>query len=107
MPPVPIEHESFQALLHLLEEGNCWVKLSAPYESSATGPPSFADELGLVDALVAAAPERLLWASNWPHPGQVDPPGPSDLLALLARWLPDPDLRRRVLVDNPDRLYFS
>ncbi len=106
-PPPPLDHPGVRLLFELLDGGRTWVKLSAPYESSAAGAPDYADELAIVDALVAAAPERLLWASNWPHPGQVDPPGPSDLLALLARWLPDPDLRRQVLVDNADQLYFS
>ncbi len=105
MPPVELDHPSFQALLRLLDSGRAWCKLSAPYESSTTGPPHYADLTPLVDHLVARVPERLLWASNWPHPGQADPPTATDLAALLARWLPDPDLRRRVLVDNPATLY--
>lgn len=105
MPPVDPDHASFRALLRLLDSGRVWCKLSAPYESSTTGPPHYADLDPLVDQLVARAPERLLWASNWPHPGQADPPAAADLAALRARWLPDPDLRRRVLIDNPATLY--
>lgn len=106
-PPPPLDHPSVALLFELLDRGRTWVKLSAPYESSASGPPDYADKLHLVDALVAARPDRLLWASNWPHPGQIDPPDHRDLVRLLARWLPDPGLRRQVLVENPDRLYFS
>ncbi len=105
MPPVGVDHPGVRALLDLLDTGQGWVKLSAPYESSLTGPPDYADVAVLVDALVARIPERLLWASNWPHPGQVEPPGVEDLSAMLARWLPDPGVRERVLVDNPARLY--
>lgn len=106
-PPPPLDHPSVALLFELLDQDRTWVKLSAPYESSASGPPDYVDELHLVDALVEARPDRLLWASNWPHPGQSDPPDDHDLRRLLARWLPDPDLRRQVLVDNPDRLYFT
>ncbi|MEM9565199.1 MAG: amidohydrolase family protein [Actinomycetota bacterium] len=106
-PPPPVDHPSVRLLLELLEAGRTWVKLSAPYESSASGPPGYVDELPIVDAIRARYSERLLWATNWPHPGQADPPDGRDLLGLLARWLPDDDLRRRVLVDNPTELYFS
>lgn len=105
MPPVEPDHPSFRALLDLLDTGRGWVKLSAPYESSTRGPPGYDDVQPLVDALVDAAPERLLWATNWPHPGQSDPPDAADLSRLLERFLPDPTTRRRVLVDNPAQLY--
>ncbi len=47
----------------------------------------------------------MLWATNWPHPGQDDPPTPEQLLALRDDWLADPGVRRRVLVDNPAEVY--
>jgi D-galactarolactone isomerase len=105
MPPVAPGHEAFGALLALLDTGRTWVKLSAPYESTLEGAPRFPTVTTLVEALVAASPERLLWASNWPHPGQHDPPTEHDLRRLLLDWLPDPTLRHRVLVDNPAELY--
>jgi D-galactarolactone isomerase len=105
MPPAGVDHAGFVALLSLLDTGRCWVKLSAPYESSLTGPPDYEDIAPLVVALVAEAPERLLWASNWPHPGQAAPPDGEVLLRLLGEWLPNPAIRRRVLVDNPAHLY--
>jgi D-galactarolactone isomerase len=105
MPPASVVHPSFKALLDLLDTGRGWVKLSAPYESSVTGATDFADVTVLVDALVARVPERLLWGSNWPHPGQARPPTPGELSSLLTRWLPDDSLRERVLVDNPAELY--
>ena len=55
--------------------------------------------------VVAAAPERMLWASNWPHPGQKSPPDEADLLDLLLDWADDEATRVRILVDNPAELY--
>ena len=85
MSLVATSHPSFHSLLRLVESGRAWVKLSAPYESSETGPPDFVDLQPLIDALVTLAPERLLWATNWPHPGRSDPPTPADLARLLDR----------------------
>ncbi|MFQ5555654.1 MAG: amidohydrolase family protein [Acidimicrobiia bacterium] len=104
MPPVAVNDPSFVALLALVETGRCWVKLSAPYESSVAGPPGYDDLRPLVASLVATAPERMLWASNWPHPGRAAPPA-ADLANLFESWVPDPETRHRILVDNPARLY--
>ncbi|KPK38047.1 MAG: amidohydrolase [Gammaproteobacteria bacterium SG8_47] len=105
MPPVQPDDEPFAALLTLLDTGRCWVKLSAPYESSGQGPPSFEDVGVLARALVAHAPERMLWASNWPHPGQTSPPALGELLELLYSWVDNDCVRERILVDNPAQLY--
>ncbi|MGE5210936.1 MAG: amidohydrolase family protein [Acidobacteriota bacterium] len=105
MPPVAPGHDSFRALLALLDTGRTWVKLSAPYESTLEGAPTFPSVSRLATALVAAHPERMLWASNWPHPGQPQPLTDRDLLALTLDWLPDPTVRHRVLVTNPAELY--
>jgi D-galactarolactone isomerase len=104
MPTVEPDSDEFAALLSLIDHG-ATVKLSAPYESSDTGPPAFDDVTLLVDALVSHAPDRLVWASNWPHPGRAAPPTAAELVALRDRWLPTEDLRQRVLVDNPAALY--
>jgi D-galactarolactone isomerase len=105
--PVPPDHEAFRCLLRLLEGGRTWVKLSAPYESSKSGPPAYDDVSVLAKALVEAAPERMLWASNWPHPGKDDRRMRDEalLLDLLLDWAPDEATRRRILVDNPAELY--
>jgi D-galactarolactone isomerase len=106
LEPVPPDHVAFQTLLKLVDTGRCWVKLSGPYETSKTGAPRYEDVGRLARALIAHAPERLLWASNWPHP--TAPGGPPDeaaLLDLLLDWAPDQATRRRILVDNPAELY--
>jgi len=107
LEPVAPDHAAFKLLLKLVGEGRTYVKLSAPYETSKSGPPHYADVGRLAKALVAAAPERMLWASNWPHPtpGATGRPDDALLLDVLLDWVPDEAVRRRILVDNPARLY--
>lgn len=109
LEPVAPDHPGFRALLALVENGRCWVKLSAPYETSRSGPPEYADLGPLARALVQAAPERMLWATNWPHPGEPAHAKPDEaaLLDTLLDWAPDEATRRRILVDNPAALYFQ
>lgn len=107
LEPVPPEHEAFKSLLRLLDTGRCWVKLSAPYEVSKSGAPKYEDVGRLAKALVKHAPERMLWASNWPHPSAPKDaiPDDADLLDVLLDWAPEEAMRKRILVDNPAELY--
>lgn len=107
LEPVTVDHPSFRAMLRLLESGRTWVKLSAPYEVSKVGRPLYSDVGALAKALVKAAPDRMMWASNWPHPSATDANRPDDaeLLDLLLDWAPDDATRRKILVGNPARLY--
>lgn len=105
LEPVAPLHEGFQVLLRLLHSGRCWVKLSAPYETSKTGAPFYDDVSVLARALVKANPERCLWASNWPHPNIRPAPSSAAMLDLLAHWADDSATRDRILADNPARLY--
>lgn len=105
LEPVPPEHPAFRALMGLVETGRVWVKLSAPYETSKEGPP-YADVGRLARALIRAAPERMLWATNWPHPSaQEAPPDDAMLLETLRHWAGDAATAERILVENPARLY--
>ena len=107
LEPVTLDHAAFKSLLRLVDTGRCWVKLSAPYETSKTGAPKYDDVGRLAKALVKHAPERMLWASNWPHPSarKPAPPKDEDLLDLLADWAPDAAVQKKILVDNPAELY--
>ena len=93
-------------LLELVASGRVWVKLSAAYRVSAQPGPEHADIAPLVEALVAANPERLLWGSDWPHTElHGATPHDGDLVDLLVSTLPDPATLRRVCVDNAASLY--
>ena len=107
LEPVETSAEAFKCLQRLVDTGRCWVKLSAPYETSKTGGPKYEDVGRLARALVKQAPERMLWASNWPHPSvpKEKRPADEDLLDLLLDWAPDEKERRKSLVDNPSELY--
>jgi D-galactarolactone isomerase len=107
LEPVRPSHPAFKSLVRLVDSGRCWVKLSAAYEVSKSGPPRYQDVGALARALVKHAPERMLWASNWPHPSAPKDAMPDDanLLDLLLEWAPDENVRRRILVDNPADLY--
>jgi D-galactarolactone isomerase len=118
LEPVAVTHPAFQCLLRLLDSGRCWVKLSAPYETSKSGPPRYDDVSVLARALVAHNRERCVWATNWPHPNRNPAPStnwphpnrnpaPSnaEMLDLLLDWAPDEPTRHHILVDNPARLY--
>ena len=88
-----------------LDSGRCWIKLSAPYETSKTGAPHYDDVSAMARAYVKANPERCLWASNWPHPNQNPAPSSAAMLDLLLDWAGDDSARRRILVNNPAELY--
>ncbi len=104
--PIALDDPNVRALLQLVDSGRCWVKLSAPYHGSRLGPPRYADIGAIAAALVARAPERMLWATNWPHPSlKRDFPDEALLLDLLAEWAPDAATRAKILVSNPAQLY--
>ena len=105
LEPVGIDHPAFRVLLRLLDHGSCFVKLSAPYETSRSGPPHYADVGTLARTMVAAHPDRCLWASNWPHTNARPAPPTAALLDLLLEWAPDDATRRKLLVTNPAVLY--
>jgi predicted TIM-barrel fold metal-dependent hydrolase len=107
----------FPELVRLVQSGKAYVKISAAYRSS-TREPDYADIVPLAKALIGANADRVLWGTDWPHPNPVAPPGrpPTDvtpflvvddghLLNQLPVWAPDAQVRRRILVDNPARLY--
>jgi D-galactarolactone isomerase len=104
-PPPGAEDSVFRTLLGLLDRGRCWVKLSAPYESSRRGAPGYDDVAPLARTLATAFAERCVWGSNWPHPGRTPAPSDDALLELLFDWAGAPNAARRILVDNPQRLY--
>jgi predicted TIM-barrel fold metal-dependent hydrolase len=104
--PAGVDHPAFAAVLDLLDKGRTWVKLSGAYMNTKTGSP-YPDASLIARAFVKAAPERLVWASDWPHPTEHADEKPNDaiLFDVLADWAPDEAIRNRILVDNPAALY--
>jgi D-galactarolactone isomerase len=105
LEPVKPDHPSFQSLLRVLDAGNAWVKLSAPYETSKTGAPAYDDVSLLARTLAEKFPERCLWASNWPHPSRDPVPAIVPLYDLLFSWAASDETRRKILVGNPQAVY--
>jgi len=101
-----VDFPAFQALLGLVREGNTWMKLSAPNRLGVGDLPPWPAVVPMAQALIEANPERMLWATDWPHPNKFsDQPNDADLLEQLELWAPDEGMRRRILVDNPSVLY--
>src|SRR3954470_22927504 len=104
--PAGIEHPSHAIILGLIEKGKTWVKLSGAYSNTKVGPPDYPDATKIAQAFVKAAPERLVWGSDWPHPTMVETkPDDAVLFDLMTVWVPDEAMRNRILVANPETLY--
>ncbi|GAN50291.1 amidohydrolase family protein [Methylobacterium radiotolerans] len=104
-PDQGVSHPAYAAVRRLLDGGRTWMKLSGAYLNTASGPPAYADATAVAKSFAAAAPERVVWGSDWPHRGEKHLPDDARLLDLLAEWVPDDRARARVLVDNPAALY--
>ena len=104
--PAGVKHPAFPVIRKLLDRGRTWVKLSGAYMNTKVGPPTYADVRELAQAYIQAAPERMVWATDWPHPTVKDAkPDDAVMLDLLLDWAPDERTRRRILVENPEVLY--
>ena len=114
--PLGVEQPGFPTLVSLVRAGKAYVKVSAPYRSS-TLLPDYADVAPLAKALISANPQRIVWGSDWPHPGapvahrpitEITPLWQVDdgrIFNQLPVWAPDPAVRKMILVDNPAKLY--
>jgi predicted TIM-barrel fold metal-dependent hydrolase len=116
--PVVIDHlghatdivsPQYRTLRKLLDSGRGWIKLSGVYLYGKGPAPDYSDSSEAAKSYIAAAPERCVWGSDWPHTdatsGRVPMPDDAGLLNLLAAWAPNAKLRHRILVENPEILY--
>lgn len=105
--PISPGHKAFQALLRLAARDNIFVKISGAYHISQSGGPDYADVLPLARRLTRQSIDRLLWASDWPHPTHLNEHAPddADLLDFLLDCTEAEADRVKILVDNPARLY--
>jgi predicted TIM-barrel fold metal-dependent hydrolase len=112
-----VEQPGFSDLVELVKSGKAYVKISGAYRASKLAP-DYPDVVPLAKMLIAANPDRIVWGTDWPHPNSVTPPGQkiTDVTPLfqiddgrvmnqLAVWAPDAATRKKILVDNPARLY--
>jgi predicted TIM-barrel fold metal-dependent hydrolase len=113
-----LHQPGFDSLVSLVAAGKAYVKISGAADLISTEGPDYPDVAPYARALVAANPQRILWASNWPHPDTANPPtrpatevtpllrtDDGRILNLLAEWVPDAATRQAILVDNPAALY--
>ena len=100
-----LDQEPFQQLLELMKDERAWVKVTGAERSTANGTPPYDDVVPYAQALIAAAPERILWGTDWPHPNVRAVPDDGDLVDVLAGFAPDEVTRNKILVENPERLY--
>jgi len=100
-----VDNAGFRSLLALMDRGRAWVKLTGPYRVANSALP-YPEVVPFARALVDAAPDRVLWGTDWPHvmlKGKM--PNDGDLTDLLLDWVPNGEIRRRILVANPAKLY--
>lgn len=99
-----VNHPAYRIIRELLDRRKAWVKLSGAY-MDRSGPPEYAGATAVARTYAAAAPERCVWGSDWPHPGPAIKPDDAQLFDLLLVWAEDSATRHRILVTNPQALY--
>jgi predicted TIM-barrel fold metal-dependent hydrolase len=106
LPPPVLGSAAHQVILKLLDSDRAWVKVSAAYLNTAEPAKNYQDTIPIATSLIEAAPERMVWGSDWPHPTESKhKPDDATLFDLLSQWAPDEMIRHRILVENPARLY--
>jgi len=103
--PNGVKDPAFAVLRRLLDQGRTWIKLSGAYLNSDIGAPDYPEATQIAQAFVRAAPERLVWGSDWPHTGPTIKPDDALLFDLLRVWAPAAATRHRILVANAETLY--
>jgi predicted TIM-barrel fold metal-dependent hydrolase len=100
-----LDQQPFNVLVEWMKNERFWVKVCGPERVSSMGPP-FTDAVPFARKLIEAAPDRILWGTDWPHPNVgKHMPNDGDLVDLFAQMAPEPGLQKKILVDNPAQLY--
>jgi 2-pyrone-4,6-dicarboxylate lactonase len=101
-----VKAPGFRALIELARRGNTWIKISGANRVSASDLPPYDDVKPMAQALIEAAPERIMWGTDWPHPNKyVVNPNDGDLVDAFGDWVSDERMRRRIMVDTPAAFY--
>ncbi|MDB5759293.1 MAG: 2-pyrone-4,6-dicarboxylate hydrolase [Burkholderia sp.] len=105
-PTLGVKHPAYAIARRLIDKGNAWIKVSGAYLNTAVGPPSYSDAAALASSWIRAAPERVVWGSDWPHITEThQKPDDALLMDLLAQAAGDRDTLSKILVANPATLY--
>lgn len=104
----PVDGPEFALFLKLMREhDNFWSKVSCPERLSRSGPPAYEDVIPFARRVVESFPDRVLWGTDWPHPNMKDHmPNDGNLVDFIPNIAPTEDLQKKLLVDNPMRLYW-
>jgi 2-pyrone-4,6-dicarboxylate lactonase len=101
-----IKAPGFRALIELVRAGNTWLKISGANRISASDLPPYDDVKPMAQALVEAAPDRIMWGTDWPHPNKYEVnPNDGDLVDAFGDWIADDTLRHRIMVETPAKFY--
>ncbi len=104
--PNGLASEAFRTVARLLEKGHVWVTLSGPYVDSKAGAPTYADVAPVAKAMIAMAPERMLWGTDWPHPTEKHrKPDDAVLVDTFATWIGRTDWQALIFTKNPAKRY--
>ncbi len=102
--PAGTRHPAFAVVRELLVARRAWAKISGAYHISKSGPPDYADAAAVAGPFIDAAPDRLVWGTDWPHPSAAVKPDDAAVFDLLPTWT-DAATLHRILVKNPEALY--
>jgi 2-pyrone-4,6-dicarboxylate lactonase len=104
----PIDGPEFSLFLKLMRDHpNFWSKVSCPERLSKTGPHGYEDVVPFAKHVIDQFPDRVLWGSDWPHPNMTThAPDDGKLVDFIPKIATTPELQRKLLVDNPMRLYW-
>lgn len=106
LPQPVLESDAYKTMRRLLDGGRTWIKVSGAYLNTKMGPPGYNDATAVAQSFIKAAPERMVWGSDWPHPTEKQQkPDDALLFDLLLKWAPDERVLHRILVENPEMLY--
>ena len=101
-----VDHPGFQEFLNLMRDGKCWTKVSGSYRITTSALTPYVDVTPVAKALIEANEDRIIWGTDWPHPifkGKM--PNDGALMDHLADWAPDAAVRKKILVDNAEKLF--
>lgn len=102
-----VEHPDFKQFLELTQLPHVYTKVTCPERLSVSGPPSYDDFVPFAQAVIEAAPDRVLWGTDWPHPNlKSHMPDDAWLVDMIPRIAPNDDLQQKLLVENPMKLYW-